>query len=1582
MSTEALFVALDSLPIAEHQLVHELCCEFEKRYRGAGRPLIREFLDRHPELSADALNALFFELLTLDVLMRRQRVVPPCREDYLALFPAAANVIDRVLNDSDDEPPAPLDAFPEPRQKESVRPERIGSYRILRRLGEGGMGTVYLAEPIDGVDTRANGCADRQVALKTIRDIHRQTSPDQRTEIASGHIRLGALFEREIHRLKGVRHPNFIRYIESGTDGRFLYFVMEYVSGGSLKSNAAAFRTPENAAKIMETVARAMDYVHERLKIVHSDLKPRNILIDQRGQPRITDFGLAKGLDVSRKDWDVGVVGGTRDYMAPEQSGAWPQPVTPAVDIFAIGSILHFLLVGREPGPPVVVEQSLPGRPAAAVNLRSLDATVPEELQNICRRCLAWMPEDRYPSAFALAEDLSRFRTGNSVRHRIGSPGRRLLRRLRNHPGASALGAAALLLFLVFGVFFRTVAQERDEKEKQRQAAVSERNEKENQRQLVMTERDRVEDERRRTAEELKNTQKARYRTTLREIELLRQQGLPFLLDPAPEHVEGWETAWLRHESRIAPRERWIAADHHWAVMGMAVDRTGRRAVTCGADGQLILYDVASGRRLLTLHEPEPVPVPGREGLETLLHFFHEPAGEPRNTYYSSATWLGDLDSLAAVTLDGKVHRFDSRTGKRTELLSEATEWDAVACDRAGLHVLVGGRDEVVLLSTEQAADEMVRRFDVKSTVAAILRGPNDGGWILGHEDGAIEIRNDELELQDRLHVPGPVWSLSLAELDGRFVLAVGSQRPVVTLLEIDSETARLNWRDGIALPSGEQATGIHAVCLDPPRRRLLMIDDNGRMLSFDLTLRQFDWTARAFSTVSQLRKLLTEFESSKRARAPLPLRRHAAGMVLVPGSGDWLTTGENLVLKRWTSDGESGIASREFEPDPRIAWSRTEERVLWIAGRSGSLFAWEVADGKEPARIEAHAGPIADIQTMTQGADVVTAGADGALRLWKHERGRILPVREIRADVPLRSLAVSSDERFAASVDAEGNLNVWDLGTFDRIRRIPLGLSRDIHSGRLAFAPSGRFLAVFGEGQECHLYNVPSFERARLPRPEVAGRGGTALAWSTHQDHANVLAFTDNEPRFVFWDSQIGRKLDHDELPALSTVQDLLFTSDGKRLLVLESHRLSVFDAVDRQLNLVRILRSGTAQRLAMRPGGSAVAIGFEDGTVQVWDPEVQREARLASLPADSVQWTRSASASWEFAPRENDVFVDQGGSVAFPGIELIAPESVGGRLYYACESEGRLVRELIDADAIVDSRMAFTLTRGPTGTMAAAYRVLRPAGGAYDGELRLAVRHGANDWRVERDARGSPRAVCSGNNGFRPLPLWKGEQIAEVLHWDFDARSFVRSFRERPEDEWRSTYPGRAGNGYQMKGFPRADGEVDLFYSINRHNLVGGSRHLARWNGGLQESKVIDPSLSILQIRQDPTGRPAFLGWRSGPGGLRKGLLGTVLPDGDVRYEDIPDWISPDGAGPFAIDGSGDLWVVYLSNLERQIRVAHRSGLQWRQSLVREIQNHPNIQFGVGPAGGIAMVIVEPRTPPHDSVTVFRPQSIPREE
>jgi tetratricopeptide (TPR) repeat protein len=306
---------------------------------------------------------------------------------------------------------------------------RIGVFSVVRMLGRGGMGAVYLA-------TRADGSFEQNVAIKVIRS----------TDPASF---LLTRFQQERQILARLNHPNIARLLDGGeTPAGLPYFVMEYVPGQEIDRYCDQGALDlEARLRLFLQVSAAVQYAHENL-VVHRDLKPGNILVGDDGAPKLLDFGIAKMLDpLSAASAPVSTRVLTPEYASPEQVRGGL--ITTAADIYSLGAVLYRLLTGN---PPHAVQDLSPLGAALKISEQAVPraATVPADVAAILEKALHTDPARRYRSADELSNDIHRYLAGEPVLAVPDSAGYRTAKFLRRH-WIGVFAIAAVLLALTAG---------------------------------------------------------------------------------------------------------------------------------------------------------------------------------------------------------------------------------------------------------------------------------------------------------------------------------------------------------------------------------------------------------------------------------------------------------------------------------------------------------------------------------------------------------------------------------------------------------------------------------------------------------------------------------------------------------------------------------------------------------------------------------------------------------------------------------------------------------------------------------------------------------------------------------------------------------------------------------------------------------------------------------------------------------------------------------------------------------------------------------------------------------------------------
>lgn len=331
----------------------------------------------------------------------------------------------------------------------------IGPYEILEEISRGGMGIVYRAlDPL----------LRRQVALKVLLAGGGAGTEDLRR------------FRREAQAVARLHHPNIVSVHTVGEDEGRPYLVMDFIKGATVKSLIAKGRmTPRQALTVTEQIAEAVYHAHQH-GVVHRDVKPANILIDEHGTAKIMDFGLARRVDEDLSITQTGTTVGTPAYMPPEQAEGRLELVDGRSDIYSLGACFYEMLTGKPPfdAPTTIatLKQVIDDEP---VPPRKINPRIHPDVETICLKCLEKDRRQRYPDGRALAADLRAFNAGEAVAAVPQGIWTRLWRRWKKRKEALfAVAAALAVAFVGTGYFFyqeRAAEKERLRLRRQRAAA-------------------------------------------------------------------------------------------------------------------------------------------------------------------------------------------------------------------------------------------------------------------------------------------------------------------------------------------------------------------------------------------------------------------------------------------------------------------------------------------------------------------------------------------------------------------------------------------------------------------------------------------------------------------------------------------------------------------------------------------------------------------------------------------------------------------------------------------------------------------------------------------------------------------------------------------------------------------------------------------------------------------------------------------------------------------------------------------------------------------------------------------------------
>jgi tetratricopeptide (TPR) repeat protein len=637
---------------------------------------------------------------------------------------------------------------PSPAQREAAAPGPVvPGYEILGELGRGGMGVVYQARHLK---------LNRVVALKMV--------------LAGGHAGPDDLtrFLAEAEAVAALQHPHIVQLHDFGEHDGLPFFTLEFVPGGSLagKLNGTPL-PPQEAARVVEQLARAVQYAHGK-GIVHRDLKPANVLLTEGGTPKVTDFGLAKRIEVGTGLTATGAILGTPSYMAPEQAGGHGKRVGPAADVYALGAILYECLTGRPPfKAATLAETLLQVLSEEPVSVRQLQPGVVADLETICHRCLQKEPARRYASAAELADDLRRFQAGEPIRARPVGSAERAWRWCRRNPAvAGLLGAVAATLLLGAGVATYFAIQARVE------AGLARDNERraETEAQKAKESEQRAEAE----AQKAKNSEKHAVEEAHRASESEKQAlGLVYAgqidraqsywregnaeaaqdqLDRCRWDYRGWEHNYLHtlfHATHLTFR------GHTQAGTSVCFSPDGRRLASASWDGTMKVWDAQTGQEQLTLK------------------------GHTREVF--SVCFSPDGRRLASASYDRTVKVWDAQTGQEQLTLKGHTGLVTSVCfSPDGRRLATASYDQTLKVWDAQTGQEQLTLQGHTAFVTSVCFSPDGRRLASASSDRTVKVWDaqtgqEQLTLQGHT---GPVSSVCFSP-DGKRVVAASAQGQV-----------------------------------------------------------------------------------------------------------------------------------------------------------------------------------------------------------------------------------------------------------------------------------------------------------------------------------------------------------------------------------------------------------------------------------------------------------------------------------------------------------------------------------------------------------------------------------------------------------------------------------------------------------------------------------------------------------------------------------------------------------------------------------------------------------------------------------
>jgi WD40 repeat protein/tRNA A-37 threonylcarbamoyl transferase component Bud32 len=1100
------------------------------------------------------VEELFDSVADLSATERRNQLDSACADDgelraevesLLAALEGAPTRIQDVIDQQAED--ITITAAPMSGASPSMLGRQLGRYRLLEKLGEGGMGVVFLAERVDG-EYRT------KVAIKLLRGLD---SPDAIARFRD---------ERQI--LATLEHPGIVRLLDGGsTDTGQPYLVMEHVSGVPISRYVADHQLSlPDRLELFNRAAAAVAFAHQRL-VVHRDLKPSNMLVTLDGTPKLLDFGIAKLLSTSpgaqaqrEASTRTGMQLLTPEYASPEQVRG--EPISTATDVYSLGAVLYELCteVKAQPLKGESVERILraildsePPRPST-VAPKAWQRALRGDLDNIILKALHKQPSKRYASVEQLIEDIERHLGGLPVKARAATfsyrAGKFVLRNL------ASVAAAGVVLGALSSA---TVVSLRQARRADEQAANAEQ-----QRQFAETQASLAREQAavaRARAQAVRDALRIGAAQTAVEDPTLAVLLLREIEARDPEQVFGWLRAVPHFHAPAFVTTTVIDSEAaEWARTAWSPDGTRFATAQIGKPAQIWTAD---GTLLTTLESDH-----GRT-----FDFAWSPDSTHFVTSYGNAAQVWRADGTAVAVLDG--HSAIGGSWLRAAWSPDGSQISTASTDKTvglwradgTLLARLGGHPSGELwaawspdgsrLLTGSPWDKTLRVWRADGTLMtaftvraegnpvaawspdgeAIVTGSADGRAYVWRPDGNLKATLERHEARivtaawspdgSRFALGSGDKTASVWRSDGTILASLtGHQGPVFAvawshdgrrLVTASIRTARVWQPDGasVATLTGHRH-GVVGVSWRPGREELLTTADDGsiRLWQSDANLPSV-LAVHSPNVVTAVwspdhSKLATASEDAtvhlwqhdgSRLASLAAHQQVARSIAWSPDGNELITTYGDHTARVWRADGtlHATLSGNPDELDELImaSWSPTGSAIA-TAHADGTARIW-TSDGKPLATLTGHDDAVRSVAWSKDGQRLLTASWDKTARVWTSD-GKPLATLGGHAQ-PVQAAAWSPDDSRIATASMDRTARIWKSdGTPVAV------LSGQSEMESVTWSPDGSLLVTTSPNQLAHLWRADGALIATLAEHE--GRI-TSVVWS--RDATRILTTSSN---------------------------------------------------------------------------------------------------------------------------------------------------------------------------------------------------------------------------------------------------------------------------------------------------------------------------------------------------------------------------------------------------------------------------------------------------------------------------------------